>query len=235
MSSFNPANWFKSQPTPLLPAPTVDSFGREPRTLVLGFEDTLVHFDWNRYEGWRDHVRTDVQSVLENAVKNGWEVVLFSSKPQLEYQDYVQGPHARLDPYGFIKYKLWHEQTDSERLHFCKNLNRLNRDLSRVVVVDWQADSYCNNHENIIKIDRFDSTAKVADHKLSEIGTILKKMSEYNTHDVRPYISAYNKDPKSNIFSEEEEMAKKAAQEWQCNENIYSITTERLVINKFLS
>jgi import inner membrane translocase subunit TIM50 len=215
-SSYNPLNWFKSSaPPPLLPAPTIDAFGRESRTLVLGLEDTLVHFDWNRMDGWRDHIRSDLHNVLENAVKNNWEIVLFSSKPQLEYQDYVQGPHAKLDPYGFIKHKLWHEQTDSANLNFCKNLERLNRDLSRVVVVDWNKQSYCNHQENVITIDRFDSTAKVTDHKLSEIGHILKKMNEYNTHDVRPYIASYNAEPKTNLFAREEELEKEAAQEWQ--------------------
>jgi hypothetical protein len=120
--SFNPFKWSSQRNAPLLPPPTLDSLGREPRTLVFGLEDNLIHVDWERYVGWKEHVRSDAQNVLEKSVRNGWELVLFSAKPQLEYQEYVQGQHARLDPYGFIKHKLWLEHTNTKGLGSCKNL-----------------------------------------------------------------------------------------------------------------
>lgn len=60
-----------------------------------------------------------------------------------------------LDPKNIISYKLVRDATHFVDGHHVKNLDRLNRDLKRVIVVDWNTESVKFNPENLFHIDRW--------------------------------------------------------------------------------
>lgn len=60
-----------------------------------------------------------------------------------------------LDPNGFIMYRLVRDATHFVDGHHVKSLDRLNRDLSKVIVVDWNPNSTKFHPENSFNIPRW--------------------------------------------------------------------------------
>lgn len=79
-----------------------------------------------------------------------------------------------LDPKNIISYKLVRDATHFVDGHHVKNLDRLNRDLKRVIVVDWNTESVKFNPENLFHIDRW--TGSDDDTTLIDLAAFLKSI-----------------------------------------------------------
>lgn len=78
----------------------------------------------------------------------------------------------QLNKNGLIPYTLFRDSTDFRDGIHIKNLNWLNRDLSKVIVVDWNPKSVKLHPDNAFIIPRWDGNND--DHTLLDLATFLR-------------------------------------------------------------
>jgi import inner membrane translocase subunit TIM50 len=159
----------------LLPEPLPNG-QQPPYTLVLNLHDTLVHSQWDREHGWRIQIRPGVQYFLFY-LSQFYEIVLFTSAQGYECEPILE----KVDPYGGIMYRLFRESTRYVKGKLVKDLSYLNRDLSKILIIDWNADSVSEQPDNAILIDRWMGDEPV--HEQSTEKTLTLSSSGGSEHD----------------------------------------------------
>lgn len=134
----------------LLPDPLKPPYVQPKYTLVLEMKDVLVHPDWTYQTGWRFKKRPHVSAFLEQ-LAGEYEIVVYTADQGMTVFPILDA----LDPKGFIMYRLVRDATHFVDGHHVKNLDNLNRDLSKVIVIDWDANSTKLHPENTFNIDRW--------------------------------------------------------------------------------
>jgi hypothetical protein len=183
-----------------------DIYGLRPRTVVLGLEKSIIHAVWTRDDGWRIRKRPHMDKLMNKLVSRGFEIVIWASGSQGEYEMIV----LDVDADNKIPTRLYREHTNFSFQHFraVKDLQRLGRDLRRVIVVDQDPAAAVLYPDNCIKLKPF--TKDVQDNELPRIVSFIEKLQQHNVSDVRPYIKRFNENPDANHFEAEERMAKEA-------------------------
>lgn len=134
----------------LLPDPLKPPYIQPPYTLVLEMKDVLVHPDWTYKTGWRFKKRPGVDNFLEQ-LAGQFEIVIFTADQGMTVFPILDA----LDPNGYIMYRLVRDATHFVDGHHVKNLDNLNRDLKKVIVIDWDANSTKLHPENTFNIERW--------------------------------------------------------------------------------
>lgn len=137
-------------PTKLLPDELQAPYIQPRYTLVLEMRDVLVHPDWTYQTGWRFKKRPGVDHFLRQCSKN-FEIVVYTSEQGMTAFPILDA----LDPNGYIRYRLVRDATQLVEGHHVKNLNRLNRNLKRIIVVDWDRKAIPLHQDNIFAIVRW--------------------------------------------------------------------------------
>ncbi|CBQ70754.1 related to TIM50-mitochondrial inner membrane import translocase subunit [Sporisorium reilianum SRZ2] len=168
----------------LLPDPLPFPYSR-PYTMVIDIDDLLVHSEWSREHGWRTAKRPGLDYFL-GYLSQFYEIVLFTTQPF-----FTAGPIIeKLDPdRRFIAYTLFRESCRTVDGKLVKDLSHLNRDLSKVVVVDTNADSFRLHPENGIVIKPWKGDK--ADRELVGLVPFFEAMGIYGIDDVRTTLRAY--------------------------------------------
>ncbi|CDR88059.1 related to TIM50-mitochondrial inner membrane import translocase subunit [Sporisorium scitamineum] len=168
----------------LLPDPLPFPYSR-PFTMVIDLDDLLVHSEWSREHGWRTAKRPGLDYFL-GYLSQFYEIVLFTTQPF-----FTAGPIIeKLDPdRRFIAYTLFRESCRTVDGKLVKDLSHLNRDLSKVVVVDTNPDSFHLHPENGILIKPWKGDK--ADRELVGLVPFFEAIGIYNIDDVRTTIKAY--------------------------------------------
>ncbi|WWC57555.1 uncharacterized protein I303_100087 [Kwoniella dejecticola CBS 10117] len=193
----------------LLPDPLPPPHQR-PYTLVIDLEGLLVHSSWDRTSGWRTAKRPGVDYFL-GYLSQFYEIVLFTSQPL-----YTAAPVAeKLDPYqAFLPYRLFREATRYVNGKVVKDLSFLNRDLSKVILLDTNAEHSELQPENSIIIKPW--TGEIRDKGLVEMIPFLESIGIFNPADVRPILQAYQgKNIPVEYAKKEAEAKQKAIEEWE--------------------
>lgn len=134
----------------LLPDPLKPPYIQPEYTLVLEMKDVLVHPDWTYQTGWRFKKRPGIDNFLEQ-LAGQFEIVIFTAD-----QGTIVFPILdALDPHGFIMYRLVRDATHFVDGHHVKNLDNLNRDLNKVIVIDWDPNSTKLHPQNTFNIERW--------------------------------------------------------------------------------
>ncbi|KAF3212914.1 mitochondrial inner membrane protein required for protein import [Orbilia oligospora] len=131
----------------LLPDMTKDTY--RPYTLVISLEDMLVHSEWTREHGWRTAKRPGVEYFL-TYLGQYYEIVIFTSQPNVMAAPIV----AKLDPFRTC-HQLYREATKYKRGKYIKDLTYLNRDLSKVIMIDTKPEAWAEQPENAIKMKKW--------------------------------------------------------------------------------
>ncbi|KAI0877172.1 HAD-like domain-containing protein [Hypoxylon argillaceum] len=116
-----------------------------PYTLCISLEDMLVHSEWSREHGWRVAKRPGVDYFLRY-LSQYYELVLFTTVPVAMGEPLMR----KLDPYQIIVWPLFREATKYKDGEIVKDLSYLNRDLSKVIIIDTKASHVQNQPENAI-------------------------------------------------------------------------------------
>lgn len=151
----------------LLPDPLKPPYIQPPYTLVLEMKDVLVHPDWTYQTGWRFKKRPGVDNFLEQLARH-FEIVVYTADQGMTVFPILDA----LDPNGFIMYRLVRDATHFVDGHHVKNLDNLNRDLKRVIVIDWDPNSTKMHPENTFNISRW--TGNDDDTTLFDLVAFLK-------------------------------------------------------------
>lgn len=168
----------------LLPDPLKYPYVQPPYTLVLEMKDVLVHPDWTYQTGWRFKKRPGVDHFLEQLARN-FEIVVYTADQGMTVFPILDA----LDPNGFIMYRLVRDATHFVDGHHVKNLDNLNRDLNKVIVIDWDPNSTKLHPENTFNIARW--TGNDDDATLFDLVAFLKTIATADVQDVREVITYY--------------------------------------------
>ncbi|XP_003706404.1 mitochondrial import inner membrane translocase subunit TIM50-C [Megachile rotundata] len=169
----------------LLPDPLKYPYIQPPYTLVLELTDVLVHPDWTYETGWRFKKRPGVDQFLEAVAPPQFEIVVYTAEQGMTVFPILD----ILDPNGYIMYRLVRDTTRFVDGHHVKDLDALNRDLRKVIVVDWNAQSTKFHPENTLKLPQW--TGNDDDTTMYDLAAFLKTILATNVEDVREVLDYY--------------------------------------------
>ncbi|KAI9312260.1 HAD-like domain-containing protein [Dichotomocladium elegans] len=195
----------------LLPDPLPEPYNR-PYTLVINLDDTLVHSTWDSKHGWRHAKRPGVDYFLAY-MSQFFEIVIFTSQQSYNAEGIINS----LDPYQYSMYRLYRESTRYMDGKFVKDLSHLNRDLSKVIIMDSNPDAFCLQPENGIRLRPFTGDPK--DLGLLEHIPFLEAVAIYNVPDVRPVIGQFGgEDVPAKFAKWEEAMKEQHRLQWEAEQ-----------------
>ncbi|XP_050523863.1 mitochondrial import inner membrane translocase subunit TIM50-C-like isoform X1 [Daktulosphaira vitifoliae] len=168
----------------LLPDLPPDYNDTPMHTLVFEMTDILVHAEWNYSTGWTFKKRPNVDYFLEKVGKN-FEVIVFTIE-----NGYIAFPILdQTDPLGWIQYRLSRQCAEFHNGHLVKNLKKLNRDLTKVIVIDWNTSWNSLHPRNTLIIPRWNGDDN--DNSLIDLADFLTTVFIKDVEDVREVIKNY--------------------------------------------
>jgi len=163
-------------------------------TLVMDLDETLVHYIEipGHYNELR--VRPYVDYFLQE-VSQYYEVIVFTTGTQ-EYADWVLD---NIDRYDSVSHRLYrqHASLDTDSLSFMKDLARLGRDLSKVIIVDNLPENFRLQPDNGIAIKPWYDDHE--DNALLELAPLLVNMALRQVPDVRVALRKFREQMIQNI------------------------------------
>ncbi|XP_056645786.1 mitochondrial import inner membrane translocase subunit TIM50-C-like [Diorhabda sublineata] len=169
----------------LLPDPLQYPYLQPKYTLVLELTDVLVHPDWTYSTGWRFKKRPMLDYFLET-LHGSYEIVIYTAEQGMTVFPLIDA----IDPKNIIAYKLVRDATHFSGGHHVKSLDNLNRDLSKVICVDWNAQNVKFNPENLLNIQKW--TGNDDDTSLVDLAAFLKTVADNDVEDVREVLRHYS-------------------------------------------
>ena len=136
-----------------IPVPYLDKKCNKQYTLVLDLDETLIHFkpNPNNEESGTIKIRPFLMEFLAK-IKEYYELVVFTAATQ-EYADPIINA---LETNGkFFDYRLYRMHTIIIDNDFVKDLSKLGRDLSKIIIVDNMEQNYKLQKNNGITIRPF--------------------------------------------------------------------------------
>ncbi|KAI0700964.1 HAD-like domain-containing protein [Cerioporus squamosus] len=194
----------------LLPPPLQGPMYR-PYTLLVSVDDLLVTSTWDRQHGWRTAKRPGVDYFLAY-LSQFYEIVIFTTQYHYTAMPIID----KLDPYQFyIIHRLFRDACRSEKGgQPVKDLKYLNRDLSKVILLDTHPEHVTPNPENAVILPKWTGDPK--DRGLIAMIPFLESIAIFKTPDVRPVLQAYaGKNIPIEFAKKEVEMKRKHIEEWE--------------------
>ncbi|KAI9064763.1 NIF-domain-containing protein [Trametes sanguinea] len=193
----------------LLP-PQLQGHLYRPYTLLVSVDDLLVTSTWDRHHGWRTAKRPGVDYFL-GYLSQFYEIVIFTTQYHYTAMPIID----KLDPYQFfIMHRLFRDACRSEKGQPVKDLKYLNRDLSKVILLDTHPEHVAPNPENAIILPKWTGDPK--DRGLIAMIPFLESIAIFKTPDVRPVLKAYQgKNIPVEFAKVEAEMKQKHLEEWE--------------------
>lgn len=189
----------------LLPDPVQPPYIQPKYTLVFEPNGILLHPEWTYKHGWRFKKRPFVDQFLQQCGPPLFETVSFTSDSIHDGVFVVNN----LDTKGSIMFRLFRDSTRYVNGKRIKDLNCLNRDLSKVILVDWDKEACSLNPHNCIILDKW--LGEGGDSTLIDLAIFLRTLAARDIDDVREIIAYYSQfDNPLEVFKENQ---RKAAEE----------------------
>ena len=154
-------------------------------TLVLDMDETLIHYFFTHMSGMF-FVRPYCFEFLKE-LNNLYEIVTFTAGTK----DYADNILNILDiDNSIIKYRLYRQHITILGSTINKDLSKLGRDLSKVIIVDNLKENFTLQPNNGIFIKTW--TNDINDIQFKDLLKILKDIVTLNVNDVRPIIQKMN-------------------------------------------
>ncbi|KZS88216.1 HAD-like protein [Sistotremastrum niveocremeum HHB9708] len=200
----------KPQWTELLPPPMPPPH-QKPYTLLLSMDDLVITSTWDRATGWRTAKRPGIDYFLAY-MSQFYEIVIFTTQPHYTAEPVLM----QLDKYQFyITYRLYKEATRLKDGKVVKDLSYLNRDLSKVIILDTHPEHVETHPDNAIVMNPWKGDFKTGKELIGLI-PFLESIAFYKTEDVRPILRAYKgKDIAVEYAKKEAEQKERFLAEWR--------------------
>jgi import inner membrane translocase subunit TIM50 len=190
----------------LLPDPLPHGYQKD-YTLVINLNDTLIHSSWDAQHGWRVAKRPGIDYFLGYLARY-YEIVLFTHSSGFAAEPLLD----KVDSYRAIQYRLYKDAITYKNGKYIKDLSKLNRDLSKVIIMDWDDDAISFQPENAIRLRPWKGERDQPE--LKEYIPFLERIALSNAADVRPILAAYEgKDIPSTFAQRQAEYRKKLTEE----------------------
>lgn len=167
----------------------------KPYTLVIDLDRFLVCHIWDPEMGrWRIAKRPGVDLFLFY-MAHMYEVVVYSKLSQFDGEAIME----KLDPLRLVTFRLYRFATSYENGQYKKDLDRLNRDLSKVVVMGHDS-SYLDHPDNFVQVTPWDGN----DQDMTLLNSIdfLETLATSELPDLRTAIRAYRSEGYSDVLTE---------------------------------
>ena len=180
-----------------IPVPYLNKESLKKYTLVLDLDETLIHF--------KIDPENETKGVLQfrpglfeflNGINKFYELVVFTASTQ-DYADHMINLIEQEKIY--FDYRLYRNHTTIIGRDFIKDISKLGRDLSRIIIVDNMAQNFRLQKENGITIKSFWGK-EVDDRALIDLLPILLNIAK-NNMDVRSGIVYYKNDILNKVTS----------------------------------
>eukprot|EP00210_Caulerpa_lentillifera_P009275 g8840.t1 len=154
------------------------------KTLVLDLDEVLVYSEWTRLAGWKVFKRNGLQQFIQEVVPY-FDVVVYSD----QLSTYVDPIMDRLDPSRRI-HRLYRPDTNYVNGKHVRDLSKLGRDLSQVLMISAKADAWALQPDNTIKLLPWRKES--ADTLLLDLVPFLQFLGTHQLKDVRDVVKAYD-------------------------------------------
>ncbi|UPX12130.1 mitochondrial inner membrane protein required for protein import [Ascochyta rabiei] len=124
--------------------------GAPELTLVLSLEDLLLHSEWSTKHGYRLAKRPGLDYFLRY-LSSQYELVIFTSVKSMDADPIIR----KLDPFRLVMWPLFREATRFENGEYIKDLSYLNRDPSKVIIIDTDKSHVQLQPENAIILPKW--------------------------------------------------------------------------------
>ena len=149
-------------------------------SLILDLDETLVHYIEEENRAYVQ-VRPYADYFL-NEMSKYFELVIFTAAAE-DYADIVLN---ELDKNKVINYKLYRKHTEQINGVFIKDLSKLGRDLTKILIIDNNKDNFSLQPENGLHICSFIGDQN--DDELFALSGDLMKIIESKKKDIRPVV-----------------------------------------------
>ncbi|XP_048837199.1 mitochondrial import inner membrane translocase subunit TIM50 [Brienomyrus brachyistius] len=168
----------------LLPDPLKEPYYQAPYTLVLELTDVLLHPEWSLETGWRFKKRPGIDYLLQQ-LSPLYEIVIFTTETGMTAYPLIDS----IDPQGFVMYRLFRDATRYMDGHHVKDVSCLNRDATKVIVVDCKREAFRLQPFNGMALRRWDGNSD--DRTLYDLTAFLKTIAINGVEDVRTVLENY--------------------------------------------
>ncbi|TKR88437.1 hypothetical protein L596_012684 [Steinernema carpocapsae] len=170
----------------LLPDPLPAPYLQPKYTLVLEMKNVMVNPEWTYKDGHRFKKRPALDYFLDVVGYPNFEVVIYTCEGSMTADPVINS----VDPKQRIMYKLYRDCTKYMDGHHVKDLSKLNRDLSKVIYIDFDPKSFQLNTENVLRIPKWEGN--MDDTALVDLAELLKTIHLSDVDDVRPTLQYYS-------------------------------------------
>ncbi|XP_049581989.1 mitochondrial import inner membrane translocase subunit TIM50 isoform X2 [Syngnathus scovelli] len=168
----------------LLPDPVKEPYYQPPYTLVLELTDVLLHPEWSLATGWRFKKRPGIDYLFQQLAPL-YEIIIFTAETGMTAYPLIDG----IDPQGFVLYRLFRDATRYMEGHHVKDVSCLNRDGSKVIVVDCKREAFSLQPFNGVALKKWDGNSD--DRTLYDLANFLKTIALSGVEDVRSVLENY--------------------------------------------
>lgn len=168
----------------LLPDALKEPYYQPPYTLVLELTDVLLHPEWSLSTGWRFKKRPGIDYLFQQLAPL-YEIVIFTAETGMTAYPLIDS----IDPQGFIMYRLFRDATRYMEGHHVKDVSCLNRDTSKVIVVDCKREAFSLQPFNGMALKKWDGNSD--DRTLYDLANFLKTIALSGVDDVRTVLENY--------------------------------------------
>nr|XP_033809427.1 LOW QUALITY PROTEIN: mitochondrial import inner membrane translocase subunit TIM50 [Geotrypetes seraphini] len=169
----------------LLPDPLKEPYYQPPYTLVIELTDILLHPEWSLVTGWRFKKRPGIDNFFQQLAPL-YEIVIFTSETGMTAFPLIDS----VDPHGFVSYRLFRDATRYMEGHHVKDISCLNRDPSKVVIVDCKKEAFQLQPFNGLALKKWNGSSE--DRALYDLAAFLKTISFSGVEDVRTVLENYS-------------------------------------------
>ncbi|XP_061916729.1 mitochondrial import inner membrane translocase subunit TIM50-like [Entelurus aequoreus] len=168
----------------LLPDPLKEPYYQPPYTLVLELTDVLLHPEWSLATGWRFKKRPGIDYMFQQLAPL-YEIIIFTAETGMTAYPLIDS----IDPQGFVLYRLFRDATRYMEGHHVKDVSCLNRDSSKVIVVDCKREAFSLQPFNGMALKKWDGSSD--DRTLYDLANFLKAIALSGVDDVRSVLENY--------------------------------------------
>ncbi|CAF3341700.1 unnamed protein product [Rotaria socialis] len=173
----------KLLPDPL-PAPYQPKY-----TLVIEMSGVLLNPEWAYNTGWRYKKRPGLDYFLKEIGYPVYEVVIYTKETPWGAASVIQN----MDGDHRIMYSLFRENTRFINGTHVKDLACLNRDLKKIIFLDWDENSYQLQPRNALhRFKKWDGNDD--DRQLLHLASFLRMIAASGVEDVRDVLDHYNQE-----------------------------------------
>ncbi|EFJ50538.1 hypothetical protein VOLCADRAFT_103761 [Volvox carteri f. nagariensis] len=154
-------------------------------TLVLDLDELLVFKEWTRQKGWSIYKRPGVQEFLLE-LGQYFEIVIYTDEPAT-YADPILN---KLDPHRIVPFRLYRTDTQYQDGKHVRDLSKLNRDLTHVLMISAKPEAWEFQPENALKLRPW--KGEPGDTGLIDLLPFLQFLAMRRVRDVRDVVRSYD-------------------------------------------